>query len=76
MMRHYVKVTDPERRNASNRTFYRIAASLAPETARRNGHLIALASREELEQALQAAVQAKDWSRVSQLSVELNSRPG
>ena len=35
MMRHYVKEDDPERRNASNRTFYRIADSLAPETARR-----------------------------------------
>ena len=76
MMRHYVKVTQPERRNASNRTFYRIAASLAPATAKRYGHLIAQASREELEQALQAAVEAKDWLRVSQLSVELNRRSG
>ena len=76
MMRHYVKEDDPERRNASNRTFYRIAASLAPETAKRYGHLIAQASREELEKALQAAVEAKDWLRVSQVSVELNSRAG
>ena len=74
MMRHYVKEADPERRNASNRTFYRIVASLAPETAKRYGHLIAQASREELEKALQAAVEAKDWLRVSQLSVELNNR--
>ena len=74
MMKHYIKETAPERRNASNRTFYRIAASLAPSTARRYGHLIAQTSREDLEKAIQAAVVAKDWSRVSQLSAELNGR--
>lgn len=73
MMRHYVKLTDPERRNASNRTFYRIAASLAPETVKRYGHLIAQVPRDELESALQAAAEAKDWLRVSQISVQLNS---
>jgi len=36
--------------------------------------LIAQASREELEKGLQAAVEAKDWLRVSQFSLELNSR--
>jgi hypothetical protein len=74
MMRNYVKLDDPERRSASNRTFYRIATSLAPATARRYGHLIAQASREHLERAIQAAVEAKDRQWVSQLSVELGSR--
>ena len=76
MMRHYVKEDDPERRNASNRTFYRIAASLAPETAKRYGHLIAQSSRVELEKALKDAAAAKDWLKVSQLSTELSNRAG
>ncbi len=74
MMRHYVKETDPERRGASNRTFFRIAASLPPETARRYGHLIAVRSREEMEQDIQEAIQAKDWERAAQLSAELAGR--
>ncbi len=54
-----------------------LARNRGPFQARRQyGHLIAQASREELEKALQAAVEATDWLRVSQLSVELSSRSG
>jgi hypothetical protein len=35
MMTSYVKETDEEMRQKSNRTFHRIRASLAPEFARR-----------------------------------------
>jgi integrase len=74
MMRHYVKETDPERRAASNRTFYRIAASLAPETAYRYGHSMNAKSREELETELQHAVHRKDYARVARLSSALASQ--
>ena len=74
MMRHYVKETDPERRAASNRTFYRIAASLAPETACRYGHAMNAKSHEVLETELKHAVQRKDYERVAQLSSALASQ--
>ena len=76
MMRHYIKEADPERRAASNRTFYRIAASLNPETVGRYGHRIAVKSREELEREIQDAVSRKDYQRVGQVSAELAGRRG
>ena len=76
MMTHYVKETAPERRAASNRTFYRIAASLAPETACQYGHRVAVKSQKELESELQQAVSRKDYPLAAQLSAELAGRRG
>ena len=60
LLRHYAKVTDPERREQSNRTFARIVASLDVEVAkRRYGHIpVNIAT---LERRLKAATKAKDW---------------
>jgi integrase len=69
MMTHYVKETDVLMRQASNRTFCRILASLSPEVARRYGHIES--GKAELEKRLEAAIAAKDWPQVAQLSAEL-----
>ena len=76
MMRHYVKETDPERRNASNRTFYRIAASLAPETADAIRSPDCPGVTSGTGEGPPGRCQAKDWLRVSQLSAELGNRAG
>jgi integrase len=69
MMASYVKETDEQMRQKSNRSFSRILASLAPEVARRYGHVedgkAALAAQ------LQAAVAAKNWLLVGELSAKL-----
>jgi integrase len=67
MMTAYVKETDDELRARSNRTFARIVASLPPDVARRYGHMDLAPT--PLEQQLAAAVVAKDWERVTALSV-------
>jgi hypothetical protein len=72
MMTSYVKETDEELRQASNRTFGRILASLPPEVAHRNGHTEASSSK--LEQQLQAAMAAKNWPQVARLSVQMSRR--
>jgi phosphodiesterase/alkaline phosphatase D-like protein len=69
LMTSYVKETDEEMRQASNRTFHRILAGLPPEVARRYGHVEKTAS--DLEGQLKIAAAAKDWTRVAQLSAEL-----
>ena len=46
-MTHYVEESDPEMREASNRTYHRIHASLPPEVARRYGHADESAKLEE-----------------------------
>lgn len=56
-------------RQASNRTFCRILASLSPEVARRYGHVES--SKADLEKRLEAAIGVKDWPQVAQLSAEL-----
>ena len=66
---HYVTKSEAQLRAGSNRTFRRILASLPVEVATRYGH-------EEpksvgLEQRLQAAMDAKDWALVAELSAEL-----
>lgn len=66
MMTNYVKETDVQLRQASNRTFNRILASLPAEVARRYGHVAD--SMNEVEDKLRAAIAAKDWSRVTELS--------
>jgi len=69
LLRHYAKVTDPERREQSNRTFTRIAASLNPAVAARYGYVRATVA--ELEKRLQAATDAKDWALAAHLTAEL-----
>jgi hypothetical protein len=70
MMTSYVKEADEEMRQRSNRTYFRILASLSPEVARRYGHVED--ARSELERRLRAAIEAKDWG----LSEELASKLG
>jgi hypothetical protein len=68
-MTNYVKETDEEMRQRSNRTFQRILASLSPEVARRYGHLEAQPST--LEEQLQTAAELKNWTLVAELSSRL-----
>jgi hypothetical protein len=72
LLKHYVEESDPELREASNRTYKRILASLPPEVARRYG--LADPPAESLEDRLQQAIAAKDWKLVGELSAEL-ARP-
>jgi hypothetical protein len=69
MMTNYVKETDEQLRQASNRTFRRILVSLPAEVASRYGQ--AQLKTNELEEQLQAAIAAKDWPRVTELSARL-----
>lgn len=73
MMTNYVKETDEEMRQASNRTFHRILASLTPDVARCYGHVEVGPS--SLEQQLQAAIVAKNWPLVAELSARLAQQP-
>jgi hypothetical protein len=74
MMTHYVEETDPEMREASNRTYRRILASLPAEVARRYGHAEEERPPATEEQQLQQAVAARDWQRVAELSALLSGR--
>ena len=56
-------------RQASNRTFSRILASLPPELARRYGHVETGLSH--YEEKLAGAIAAKDWRFVAELASEL-----
>jgi hypothetical protein len=75
MMEHYVDETDEELRQASNRTFYRLIAGMAPEVSERYGYQEA---REviELEEQLGQAVAAKDWHRANKITKRLAKRRG
>ena len=72
MMTSYVKETDEELRARSNRTYFRILASLPGEVARRYGH--ADDDTQQMERLLRAAMAAKDWERVAELSSTLAKR--
>ncbi len=72
MLKHYAKVTDPERRKESNRTFIRIVASLDAETSALYGHVPI--NSPVLEERLRAATEAKDWALAAQLTAELAAR--
>jgi hypothetical protein len=72
MMTSYVRETDEELRQASNRTFRRILASLPSEVAFRYGYVEKAATK--LEEQLQAAVDAKNWQLVAQLSARISRR--
>ena len=56
-------------RQASNRTFQRILASLSPKVAERYGQKEL--APDSSERRLQEAISAKDWNLVAQLSAEL-----
>jgi integrase len=69
LMKHYVEESDPERREASNRIYQRILASLPADVACRYGHV--QAAPDSLEQHLRTACEAKDWPLVADLSARL-----
>ena len=69
MMTHYVEEGDPELREASNRTYQRLLASLTPEVARRYGYVAPTPSA--LEEKLAAAIAAKDWRLVQEISAKM-----
>ena len=71
MMTNYVKETDEEMRAKSNRMYRRILASLDPKVAQRYGHEETDGS--QLKEQLQAAIAAKDWKTVEELTKELRS---
>jgi integrase len=72
MMTSYVKETDEELRQKSNRTFHRIHASLPPEVARRFGY--AEPPVDPLRQQIGEAMAAGNWDLVTRLSLELARR--
>lgn len=69
MMTHYVKESDVEMRQASNRTFQRILASLSSEVAREYGYRET--NMRGLEKRLDAAKASKDWRTVAEIAAEL-----
>jgi integrase len=72
MLGHYVTEQDEQLRASSNRTFQRLAAALPPEVALRFGHDVP--QPDPLEVSLQAAVDARNWELVRQLSTQLEKR--
>jgi hypothetical protein len=69
MMTHYVQERDPELREASNRTFGRLLASVPTEVAVRYGHVEV--AKSNLEKYLQEAITSKNWSLAAELSAKL-----
>lgn len=72
MMTNYVKETDPEMRNRSNRMFARLAASLPPEVAIRYGY--ELAKVDPLIQRLTEAIAAQNWALANAITADLAKR--
>ncbi len=72
LMTNYVKETDEQLRQASNRTFARILASLPPHLAQRCGH--AEPPIEDLEGELKKAVEGENWLRAADLANRLARR--
>ena len=72
LMTNYVKETDEEARQRSNRTYHRILASLSCEWPL--GRYIHNA-RSEMESQLRAAIDAKDWARAAEISKRLAQAP-
>ena len=72
MVGHYITEGDEELRQASNRTYQRIAASLPADVARRYGHVPP--HSDPLNDKLRDAVEAQDWSLVRKISAELANR--
>jgi hypothetical protein len=69
LMTSYVKETDEEMRQSSNRTFARILASFPAALARRCGQ--AEQRQGDLEERLRKAVEAKDWQAAAELTARL-----
>jgi len=69
MMTNYVKETDEDMRQRSNRTYRRIMASLPVEVAARYG--LVRDARSELEERMRAAMDAKDWAQAAELAARL-----
>lgn len=72
LMTNYVKETDEQLRQASNRTFARILAGLPPHLAQRCGH--AEQPIEDLEGELKKAVEGENWLRAAELANRLARR--
>jgi hypothetical protein len=69
MMTHYVKETDEEMRQKSNRTYQRIFAALPSAVAARYGHVADPTS--ELEEKAKEAAAAGNWDLAARLSTKL-----
>lgn len=72
MMKSYVKETDEELRQKSNRTFHRICASLPPEVASRMGYVEE--PSDPLKRQLAEATAANNWDLAARLAAELARR--
>ena len=72
MMSHYVEEGDPELREASNRIYDRLLASLPPDVAKQYGCLAPAAAT--LEVQLGSAMTARDWKLVAEISTKM-ARP-
>ncbi|MBY0526643.1 MAG: hypothetical protein K2R98_24820 [Gemmataceae bacterium] len=72
MMTNYVKESDEELRQRSNRTYRRIVASLAPAVAARHGYVEK--AKSDLERRLEAALATQNWDLVQALSARLASK--
>jgi hypothetical protein len=73
LMTSYVKETDEQMRQSSNRTFGRILASLPSDLARRCGHV--QPTEGNLEERIHEAVEAKDRTLAAELTARIASRP-
>ena len=73
LVTNYIKETDEEMRQRSNRTYRRVLASLSSAVAARYGHV--QDARSEIESQLRAAVDAKDWARASEIAKRLAQEP-
>jgi hypothetical protein len=72
MMTSYVKETDEQLRQASNRTYARIVASLPANLARRCGHEEADGTGADAR--LRKAIDAQDWQLAAKLAARLARR--
>ena len=75
MMAHYVTERDEELRQASNRTYRRILASLPPEVAERYGY-VAENGAAALKLRLTEATGSQDWELVAKLAQQLGADGG
>lgn len=69
MMKSYVKETDEQMRQKSNRTYARILASVDTKVARRYGHTES--SAEQLKKKIQEATAIEDWKTAAVLMAKL-----
>ncbi len=68
-MTNYVKETDDQMRQKSNRTFRRIVASLPPKVAERYGYVEK--PKDLLQLNLEAALAVENWDLAARLAAEL-----